>query len=403
MKNITLSKFIKKTFIAILYSLTLSWTSATSISGSGINFDPSAVINDNGNSVVVWTNGTYPDLSIQSSFYNGSIWSPFKIISDTTTSLLPICGIDQEGNAVAIWKSIDEKGQTIMAAQKPIGSDWSLPASLAISPLNTSLSIAVNPRGETIAGWINNEANLIEIANLKMGSSWGSINPITLKGEDPASLRLQIDSTGKGIAVWEESDTGIIFVSQTIDDYTSSWSSPTALTSSGINTKPSFSLASAGNGIIAWTDIETSNIMGSIYENGVWGVATLLSNSYANSPIATTRGSGYFVSWYDLISGNIVVSKNISSIWEYPIILSITASDPKPYNSGSVYSVWVDPNTSEIYAAEYPETGASLSPVIISDGHYNLSPKTSSSADMTIFTWESIVSGDHVIKVNMDY
>lgn len=383
--------------------MNLSWTSAITISGPGINYDPTISTNNQGNGVVVWTNGTYPDLAIHSSFYDGSSWSPFTTISDTATSLTPVCGMDQDGNAVAIWKSIDEKGQSIIAAQKKAGADWSLPTSIAISPLNTSLSIAVNPYGETIAGWINNEANLIEIANLKIGGYWGEINAISLPGENSANLILQIDISGNGIAIWNESETGAIFRSQTINDYTSVWSDPVALTSSGNNTDLNFNLAQNGNGVASWIDVETYDLMASIYENGKWGVATVLSNDCTNCLMATTLGPNYFVSWSESLFGHIMGCKNISSIWEYPIKLSTSAGDPTTYNPSANYTGWVDPLSSEIYVAEYPESGDPLPPFIISDGYYNLPPKTSSSDNMVVFTWESIVSDDHLIKVNMDY
>jgi len=383
--------------------LNISWTAPLTISAGGVNCDPFIFVNDEGFAAVAWVNGNYPDLKTQISFYYDLEWTTFNTINNRGTQVSPVCGMDSIGNSVVAWESIDETGRTIVSTQKGKETDWEALKTLSTSNLNSSLSLAINSYGETIIGWIDQENDIIQIVTLKTGSGWSDINTISTSGGRKSNLQLGIDNYGNGITLWEESNDGTLYSSQTYNGLTSIWSEPFMLNSQVSNSSPLLSLNNLGNAIATWTNLDMSEAIASIYENGIWNAPTKLSNNYSGCPLAIATGSDYIVSWKDLESDNMQGIKNISGSWGNLVDLSYVTpeTDPSQSYSNSLFTVWNDPFTNDMYVSEYPQNGPTLSPTVISSEDMNVSPKIKSSITISILACESIVGADHVIKVNV--
>jgi hypothetical protein len=383
----------------------LSWTTPTILSDTETCSSPTVAENDNGNAVVVWMSGSYPDIDIKASIYDGSTWSAPSIISSSQTNVSPTCGIDNLGNIVVAWELIDGSNRYILSTQKPAASNWESPVTHSSSNFNTNISLKSNSDGEIIAAWVDQENNYILIKTLVFGSSWGSTSIVSSSGGYRGSVQVGIDSTGNCVVIWEDYDAADLYFSKTTSGFDTSWSTPAAITTSGTNTEPSFKLDSSGNGIIAWTDIDTYDIMACLYESGAWGSNASLSTSDGAYPSAATSGTDYFVSWNDLTSGDVIANITISGIWDTAFFLTSTSFIDNPqssFNTGRFYATWADLYTGEANVVEYPIGGPLSSIGTMSSGELNLFPQISSSLSITIAAWEVINGTDHVIQVNVN-
>jgi len=405
------SKYFKKVWIISMFSLTaISWTSPLTISGNGTNTTPSVSVNNQGKASVVWNNGIFPQLSIQSSSYDGTNWSAVTTISDIRTSVSPVCGIDSSGNSVAAWEVLSGRTRSILTAQKPAGQNWNLPITLSIARSNTGVSIATNAFGQTIVGWINKTNNIIQTASLNFGGSWSSISAVQLPLGSRGDLKLGIDNSGNGILAWEDYTAAKVFTSQTTAGLNSSWSNPRLVNAVGKQKNPTLSVNALGNAIVSWINKETNLAEASIYSNSNWLPVAILSDSVSSTTSTAISESEYFVSWVNLVNGNIEGISTINGIWDIAFNLSAMSSNLSPrssYCQGTFYTLWADLIIEAVNVADYltpsPVGGSSQPPFIISNGNSNTSAIISSSLNNTIIAWESIIGKNNsVIQVNMN-
>jgi hypothetical protein len=403
-----LKKTIKNTLSKIVFfaciSINLSWTTCSTISDTGTNFSPFCSINSSENSVVVWVKGSYPELSVHLSYYDGSSWSTPVKISDLETAVSPLSGIDSKGNIIVAWESIEENSRSIIVREKPFGSGWNSPLTISDSSYSSSLKLSMNSDGDVVIGWIDFQNNFVKISNKKFGNSFATPEIISSDSDYKGNLQLALDSTGNSIAMWENFDNGKIFSTHTTAGINSTWQLAYELTSSGTNSSLNLASDPSGNAIAAWTNIDSSAIIAAIFENGIWAMPTILSNDYSGYPSVALSANQYFVSWNDLNFGSILGSINSDGNWESPIQISQNQPNDSPkssYMSGIFYTAWSDLITGEVNVGDSLES-SSPTPVIISNGNLNLVGEIISSVNFACAVWESIVEADHVIQVNLD-
>lgn len=398
--------FLIRGTICLSASLTLSWVTPITISGGGSNYAPYVDANDSGKILVVWTNDNYPNSLTQGSFFDGSTWSSPETINGTGSHVGSIAKIDSLGNAVVLWECIIGNERLIVSAQKPVGYGWGSPVTLSTSNLSSSVCLGMNPNGEVIAGWIDLENSNIQVATLSFGGSWSSVTTVASDSEAYfGTLQLGIDDSGNGVLVWGDYNTGILYSSQTSGGLNSSWSTPAAITSSGINISPIITVTPLGNAIAAWTDIETYEVSASIYESGAWESPVQVSDTYAAYQTVAASEIDYFIAWNDLSSGGTNAAVTVSGIWDTPFSLSNNyyEQDDAPqssFNSGTYFTAWTNCMTGEINVADYPLDNSSPYPVVISNGDLNFNPVIGSSATTTAVAWVKLIDADYVIQVN---
>ena len=406
--NKKIKKMMLNGLVGLLSSMALSWTGATIISDTGTSFSPYGCENASGNAAVVWLSGSYPDLIIKTALFDGSIWSSPTIIGNVGACVIAQCGMDSLGNIVAIWESINGNNRTIISSRKPVGLSWDTPVTLSSSTHNTDVALGVNANGEVIAGWTDQINNDVQVVTLNFGNSWSSITTVESGSGRFGNLRLALSPSGNGIIVYENFDTGNIHASQTTGGFNSSWATPSALTFSGTNTGPSLKVNSSGNAVAAWTNVNTYEVDGVLYQSGSWGSVVQLSSnipeSYAAYPSVATSGTDFFVSFTNYATGETDGNATVSGVWGTPFQLSpgIYSSNPvSAYQSGTYYTVWTDNSIGDVSATAYPVGGPSSSPVIISDLYdIGIAPQISASSALTLAVWEDLLVLDHVIKVN---
>lgn len=407
-----LKKILMNCTFCLMSTLTLSWTTPKNISNPGVNYDPSVSVNSV-YSAVTWINGTFPGSSIQCSNYDGSgstpflydsdSWSAPTTISGSGTNVAPTVKVDASGNIIAVWDSITEQGTATMSAKKINGFGWDSPVTLSTSALNYFSSVALNDNGQSIAGWIDHINNEVQICTLTVGGSWSSPTTVSNTSSNKGNLQIGIDALGNAILIWEDFDTNMIVVSQNTEGFESSFSAPANITSSGVNTTPNLNVNPEGNAIVAWTDVQTYDVLASIYESGSWTSSIVISETYSSSPSVEALEDQYFVSFYNLDSGNNQTVVNVSGTWSNPVDLSTNNSSQNPTTStylDTLFTVWTDGMTALVNVVEYPIDGTPSSPIEIATEGNCFLPQVDSSVVMTVVAWENNFGSDLFIQVN---
>lgn len=155
--------------------------------------------------------------------------------SPTWASSLPVFGIDSSGNAVSVWNSGEGSSTLVMASTLPFGQNWSTPITIstettwAFNPV-----LAVNESGDAVAIWTSvdttTSTSSLYGAMLPSGGSWSSPVQITRTDETPTSYyKLSMNTTGDIVATWAsylnaDPNTNIIRSATAI--FGGTWSAP---------------------------------------------------------------------------------------------------------------------------------------------------------------------------------
>lgn len=398
--------FIRYFILVCLNLIHLSgfaWSPPLTISGLGFNFNPIGKVNTNGEAIVVWSNGSPPNYTIQASIFDGLGWSAPETISGSGSPIDAHVTINSAGNIVALWKLFDTNASSIITIQKPsIAGAWGTPEQLSTSLSNGFPNISINESGQAIAGWVNFTDDTIEIATLTFGGSWSPISVISSSGGNKVNLKVGIDTNGNGVAVWEESDTNSVAAAQFISGV---WSTP-AFISTGLSSNSSASLnKSSTNAVASWTSLDTGEILASTFESGIWSTPATVSPGISDFSQSINLGSDYFISWLNVDTGIMQAIRCISGVWDTPVDLSINNINSVPILKGdstSSFTAWTDLFSGELFICEYANTGAPNTPISISTETLNVNPSLSFSTAISLAAWEAIIGTDHVIQVSME-
>lgn len=382
------------------------WTAPTQVSSTGINFNSNASISVSGNAEVVWVNGSYPNLLIESSTYSAGSWSLPVSITSLGIHDVPKVAMDSTGNAAAVWLSNSLGNVTINSSTKPLGGTWSVPTVISTSPINYNPSIVMNDAGQAIAGWVNFQNNSVEVAHLTFGGSWSP--PITLSNTPGLKVQLQIglDSSGNGFAVWQDVIGQDIYATNSSGI---SWNTPVCIDSNGNNSDPSLSVGGVGQALVSWINQEVQEIKATWYSGGSWSLTPVtISKDNVDIPSSGAVGGDGFVAWQDRATSIIQCIDYFSNVWQYPPANisppSNTASPVLSVNStNSAIIIWPNFDNGSIEAAAFPSGGVPGSPQTISligDACFN--PDCTSAGTNTIASWETASGSDWLIFVNID-
>lgn len=121
------------------------------------SFEPQIAINQTGNAIAVWANGTLG--LIQASHYNigTNTWSPAITINATGVSTMPKIGIDDAGNGIATWyQNIGGQQYIQTSYYKKNTNTWNTIQTLSVpsSFFAANGDIAMNSSGYALANWI---------------------------------------------------------------------------------------------------------------------------------------------------------------------------------------------------------------------------------------------------------
>lgn len=379
-----------------------SWTSPTTISDVGSS-DPFVSVNSSGEAFVAWTSTVGSDLVTQAAFYDGTSWNTAETISDTGFNVNPSIIINDNGDAVAVWELIDNGTYTVYASTRPTAGSWSTPVAISTADVSSFTSLAFNSDGQAIVGWINFDDDTIEVATLSFGNNWASPVAITSAGGNKGSLQVGIAPSGNCFAAWEESATGTIFAEQS-DGFEGTWSEPSDLSGSSMNTLPSLSVGSDGSAIVSWVDNNTFNVFASLFLSGEWDSSpTMLSSDFTYYAFSSALDGDFFVSFQNLSTGQNQVLRYVSGTWDTAADISVDMPNGIPATSSAnteSFTCWTDYSTGHIKVAEYGLTGSPTTPVEISGSDYDFSQVIASSTASSVAAWVAYTGSDTTTVVS---
>ena len=139
-------------------------------------------------------------------------WGIAELVeTDNSSAMNPKVGVDGSGNAIAVWIQYDDPGVNIWSNLYVAGTGWGT-AELIETDNSSSASeqqIGVDDSGNAVAVWIQYDDPGINIWSNRYvaGTGWGTAQLIeTDNSGDAGGPQVGVDGSGNAIAVWGQSD-----------------------------------------------------------------------------------------------------------------------------------------------------------------------------------------------------
>jgi hypothetical protein len=270
---------------------------------------PRVAMDDNGNAIIVWQQYDGATFSVFKSEYRNGSWKHPASLSDHISqgwhAYQPNVAMDNNGNAIIVWKQWDGANYQIFKSEYRNGS-WTYPANLSdnISPDGTAVwdatpQVAMDNNGNAIIVWDQQDGTTYTqiFKSEYRNGSWtnpsslsDNISPDWYSAENP---QVAMDDNGNAIIVWDQWDTNYkIFKSEYRGG---AWHHPSSISyyinPSGTDAaNPRVAMDHKDNAIIVWSQSDGTNsqIFKSEYRNGAWINPANLSDNI--SPNGTNAG-----------------------------------------------------------------------------------------------------------------
>lgn len=216
---------------------------------------------------------------------SGATWtSPVDVSNpadSVNTTKSPGIGVDAEGNAFAVWSSIESSQNLIKASRfDVITQTWSTPETIG-SNSSTNPDIFVTPDGKVIAVWQNSTATIY--SNFFDGSSWlgEQIIDTNITYQSQFYPKVTADEQGNAYAVWQVQGGNLARVirSATFTFSSNTWAAATNISTdygfgNAFVASPVISVNATGTAVSVWLyqDTGTSQykVQSNRYLNGSW-------------------------------------------------------------------------------------------------------------------------------------
>lgn len=381
-----------------------SWTNPVDRS-EGISPDigdasePAVEMDNNGNAIIVWQQGTGTSTEVYMSEYRNGVWSEPRIISGGGIS-----SISSSGGAVIsqISCSTDAKPQVVM-----------------------------NDSGEAVVVWRQCASGKLHLFKAEYrGGVWtypATINDhISTGSYDVVGPHVAIDDDGNTVIVWMQNN-GIVDTIYKKEYRSGTWSDPAdAISSASMNAvDPYVAMGDNGDAIVVW--IQTSSegrpqVFSAEYRSGAWtlpvddsdfiSIASGGGGSYIVRAAMNSNGDTVLV-WEqtdDLGTAHVFKAEYKDGVWNYPTDLTdfispdgSTTGEPRVAmnDDGDIIIVWTE--DSKLFKSEYKDGvwihPADASDFISLDGYPVFDPELRINDDgKIIIVWVANDTEAHIFK-----
>lgn len=318
---------------------------------------PEISVNSAGDAVVIWPRDIGSDTAVEVlERPAGGDWAEPEVISEPGEVLWPLqtpvdIGLDDVGNAVAIWAATE---QVLRTASRPAGGEWSDPEDLFTNGARGP-QLAMNAAGDAVAVWngFNGEKFVTWTAVRPAGGEWSDPEDLSVTGElDSFDPQVAIDAAGTAIVVWER-------------------------------------LITAGNDVVR-ASVRTAE--------GNWSASRDISTASedVNSPKIAMSAAGAAVAAWEVGGGIRAATRPAGGDWSAPEDVSATGIEPDVEidSSGNAFAIWPtgEPNERVLQVAMRPAGGDWLTAEDVSDEFkrfqsYDLDANAATGVIAT-WTWE---------------
>jgi PKD domain len=191
-----------------------AWQTPVALSPAGeSSYTAQVAIDSQGNTIAVWgrySSGGYIVEAAVGSVVSGAWQAPATLSPAGEEAYEPDVALDPQGDAVAVWQSSTEAGESIEAAVRPAASGaWQTPTPLSVRGMSTIgefPEVALDPRGDAVAVWDrpNGGDYFVEAAVRSAASgAWQTPTPLSVAGPNAYLPQVAVDPQGNAVAVWE--------------------------------------------------------------------------------------------------------------------------------------------------------------------------------------------------------
>jgi mRNA-degrading endonuclease HigB of HigAB toxin-antitoxin module len=262
-------------------------------------YNPQVAMDDNGNAIIVWMQSDGSNDQIFKSEYKNSTWTHPENLSDNISpdgqaAYDPQVAMDNNGNAIIVWKQSDGSNRQIFKSEYR-NSTWTHPENLSDNISSDGgraehPQVAMDNDGNAIIVWFQEVEAVYQVfMSQYLNNTWthpSDLNDnISPDGQEAQSYQVAMDDNGNAIIVWSQSNgtDSQIFKSEYRD---STWTHPSGLND---NISPDgqgaelaqVAMDNGGNAIIVWMQLDGSNwqIFKSEYRDSVWTHPTGLNDN----------------------------------------------------------------------------------------------------------------------------
>ncbi len=151
-------------------------------------------------------------VALLSSNASAASWAAPSVVAPaaptgTGVSWAPVVAADGTGNLTAIWAGEGASGFGVYAASRSVAltGPWSTPVRIAATPAPRDLRLAVNAKGQAVAGWFDAFPNLTQrvvTVTRTAAGVWAAPTAFSATAVEYSGHELQIDPAGRALGVW---------------------------------------------------------------------------------------------------------------------------------------------------------------------------------------------------------
>ena len=231
-----------------------------------------------GDAVAVWSRGAFGGSMVEAASRDaGSGWSaPVALNAPTTHAAQFDVGIDDRGDAVAVWTIFTSPGAQVQSATRAAGGAWSAPRDLGGPGAATWVDLAVSRSGAATAVWNRGDPSggwVVVAAERDRTGEWSSAADV-----GPGVLpEVAVGDRGHAVVVWQAQLARIEAVSRVTDG---GWSEPVELDAAG--TYHTVAMSPRGVAIAVWVSADAVRAATRTVD-GAWSAPAVLATSSADS------------------------------------------------------------------------------------------------------------------------
>lgn len=247
-------------------SLQATWSPTVNVS----SFIPHVAngMDASGKTVLLWNDTSLFDgTNIYSAFLNKDqeVWSVLLKITSTKNQIGPVkIGVDQLGNAVAVWEENDGSSSVVKASLLPFDGIWSIPIEISAHSnhanqfvqISMNPEIAMAPSGYAVVIWQKNDddsQSIIQSTALQFGEDWSSPIDISQSLFGPFH-HISIDSSGNAVAIWIDSNQEKTMTQVATLPHKGKWSIPITLSKDISIGQSQVAINPSGYAVAVWTE-----------------------------------------------------------------------------------------------------------------------------------------------------
>ncbi len=275
---------------------------------AGNAYAPSVAIDNEGNAVVVWRHHDLTGYNILSNFNPfGHKWQPNfveRLDAGDNNSNYPHVAFDGKGNAIAVWwEWVSTSDSDFLARRYIPGSGWESTVAIdSEASTGRSVSVALNKDGNGAAVWIQD--NSIRANYYDPGTGWGTAEFIETEAGGTDNPLVAIDGDGNVIAVWRHNISGFYGIYSNRYIPGSGWGKPERIDAvDNMANYLQIAMNENGNAVAVWSQLEGTKYhvwSNRYYPGRGWGSAVKIAaddNPSFNPSVAIDENGNVVVVW----------------------------------------------------------------------------------------------------------